>query len=186
MGNDRRRRLLVAARTLFARYGIRATGIDAILEAAEVARMTLYHHFGSKETLLLEAVRLHSEETCAGYQRAMNDAGDDPLARVNAAFEHLGTELAANGPTTDLFLRLAAEIDATQGELQEELRAHRQRLLATFDAALEACGVADARPRAEILVLLLDGARTSAFATGSTRAVDLARHLAVVTLDAIR
>ena len=50
---DARDRLLAAAARLFYAHGIAATGIDALLREAGVAKMTLYHHFGSKEGLAL-------------------------------------------------------------------------------------------------------------------------------------
>ena len=45
-------KLLLAARRLFCRAGIHATGISQILEEAGVARRSLYKHYGSKENLL--------------------------------------------------------------------------------------------------------------------------------------
>ena len=44
-----RDRILVAARELFYRHGIRAVGVETIAEAAATNKMTLYRHFGSKE-----------------------------------------------------------------------------------------------------------------------------------------
>ena len=46
-------RILAAAYDLFSRHGIRAVGIDAIIEKSGVARMTLYRHFTCKEQLVL-------------------------------------------------------------------------------------------------------------------------------------
>ena len=40
-------RILEAADELFSRQGIRAVGIDTIVESSDVARMTLYRHFAS-------------------------------------------------------------------------------------------------------------------------------------------
>ena len=48
-----RERILDAAYDLFSRRGIRAVGIDTIVERAGVARMTLYRHFASKDALVL-------------------------------------------------------------------------------------------------------------------------------------
>ena len=50
-----RDRLIRAASELFCRYGINATGIDAIVEQSGTAKATLYKTFGSKEGLI-EAV----------------------------------------------------------------------------------------------------------------------------------
>jgi len=48
-----RRRILDTAYDLFSRRGIRAVGIDEVVERAGVAKATLYRHFPSKEALAL-------------------------------------------------------------------------------------------------------------------------------------
>lgn len=48
-----RERILTTAYELFAHRGIRAVGIDAIVEQSGVARQTLYRHFASKQELVL-------------------------------------------------------------------------------------------------------------------------------------
>jgi AcrR family transcriptional regulator len=52
-GSPARERILTAAYDLFSRHGVRAVGIDAIVERSGVARMTLYRHFASKDELVL-------------------------------------------------------------------------------------------------------------------------------------
>jgi len=48
-----RERILMAAYELFSRQGVRAVGIDTIIARADVAKMTFYHHFPSKDELVL-------------------------------------------------------------------------------------------------------------------------------------
>ncbi len=48
-----RERIVSTAYTLFCRHGIRAVGVDTIIERAGVAKMTLYRHFKSKDDLVL-------------------------------------------------------------------------------------------------------------------------------------
>lgn len=60
-GNAARERLLDEALMLFARKGFEATSVREIVEAAGVARPTLYYNFRSKEGLYLELV----ERLCA-------------------------------------------------------------------------------------------------------------------------
>ena len=43
-----RERIVSTARDLFRKHGIRGIGVDAIAEAADTNKMTLYRHFGSK------------------------------------------------------------------------------------------------------------------------------------------
>jgi AcrR family transcriptional regulator len=50
-GKATRERLIEAGRALFGARGYDATSIEAILEAADVRRGALYHHFASKQEL---------------------------------------------------------------------------------------------------------------------------------------
>lgn len=52
-----RERILVAAGDLFHKQGIRGVGVEAIAEAADTNKMTLYRYFDSKEELIAEWVR---------------------------------------------------------------------------------------------------------------------------------
>src|SRR5438045_5369482 len=52
-----RERILVVAGDLFHKHGIRGVGVEAIAEAADTNKMTLYRHFSSKDELIAEWVR---------------------------------------------------------------------------------------------------------------------------------
>lgn len=51
--SDARRRILASAYELFSRRGVRAVGIDEVIQHADVAKATLYRHFPSKDDLVL-------------------------------------------------------------------------------------------------------------------------------------
>ena len=52
-----RERILESAYELFSRHGLRAVGIDEVIDRASVAKATLYRHFASKDELVLEFLR---------------------------------------------------------------------------------------------------------------------------------
>jgi len=54
---DRRQEILAAAAGVFAQYGFLGATTRRIAEAAGVNEVTLFRYFGSKETLLLEAMQ---------------------------------------------------------------------------------------------------------------------------------
>lgn len=68
---DTKERLLDEALALFARRGVDAVGIQEIVEAAEVTKPTLYHHFGSKEGL----VKALADRGFARLHRALDELG---------------------------------------------------------------------------------------------------------------
>jgi len=48
-----RQRILDSAYELFSRRGVRAVGVDEVIERADVAKATLYRHFPSKDDLVI-------------------------------------------------------------------------------------------------------------------------------------
>jgi len=60
-GQLTRERLVTVAEALFAEHGFDGTSIDAVLDAANISRGSLYHHFSGKDALF-EAVLLEVEE----------------------------------------------------------------------------------------------------------------------------
>ncbi len=60
MAPPTREHILAAAARLYSEHGFRGTTTRAIAEAAGVNEVTLFRIFGSKETLIVEAMRAHS------------------------------------------------------------------------------------------------------------------------------
>src|SRR5207253_10168423 len=83
-----RERILDAAYDLFSRRGIRAVGIDAIVEQSGVARMTLYRHFASKDALVLAFLERREQRWTKDWlQRAVEQRASDPRQRLLAIFD---------------------------------------------------------------------------------------------------
>jgi len=66
-----RERILETASELFYRNGIQAVGVDAIIGGADVARMSFYRHFKSKEGLVLAFLERRDDE--GGSQKMNNN-----------------------------------------------------------------------------------------------------------------
>ena len=79
-----RERIIVAARDLFYRHGIRAVGVDAIAEAAGTNKMTLYRHFDSKDELVAEYLRGLAVEKHDVWSALETAHPDDPRAQLEA------------------------------------------------------------------------------------------------------
>ena len=83
-----RERILAAAYDLFSRHGLRAVGIDTIIERSGVGKRTLYRHFESKDDLVLEFLRIREERwTKEWLQREVERRTDKPEERLLAIFD---------------------------------------------------------------------------------------------------
>jgi AcrR family transcriptional regulator len=110
-----RRRILDAARSLFATKGFAATSVDEVVRAAEVTKGALYHHFRDK-TDLLRAVYEEQEETSVARLLELAVDVTDPLDQLRAGSRAFLTECL------DPTFRRIALVEAPAGLGWEEWR----------------------------------------------------------------
>jgi AcrR family transcriptional regulator len=83
-----RQRILDTAYELFSKDGIRAVGIERILEHASVAKATLYRHFKTKDDLVLAFLKQREELWTLGFVELEARArGSTPEERLLAIFD---------------------------------------------------------------------------------------------------
>lgn len=83
---EKRRHIVETAYHLFKRDGFHATGIDKIIAKAEVAKMTMYRHFPSKEGLIAEVLDWRAER----FKRQLDQlagAAMTPGEKIAAIFD---------------------------------------------------------------------------------------------------
>lgn len=86
---ERRELLLRAATRVFAERGFGRAGMDDVARAAETSKGGLYFHFPTKQALLAAVVSRAGALLQRRVRAAMEQAGDDPLARADAALSAL-------------------------------------------------------------------------------------------------
>src|SRR4030088_766509 len=125
-----RGRLLNAATRLFCRYGINATGIDAIIDEAGTAKTTLYKLFGSKTNLVhavLESEGRQRREWSIGASEAGGGAPHTKLSRIFPALKSwFGEERFYGCP----FINAVAEHDKDQKQFRAIAMRHKKVVLA--------------------------------------------------------
>jgi AcrR family transcriptional regulator len=85
---DARQRILDSAYELFARRGIRAVGIDEVIDSAGVAKATLYRHFPSKDDLVVAFLQLREQRWTLDWVEAeARRRGATPEQQLLAFFE---------------------------------------------------------------------------------------------------
>ncbi|TDC51062.1 TetR/AcrR family transcriptional regulator [Jiangella ureilytica] len=177
-----RERLLEAAKELTYAQGV-GVGVDALLKAANVARRSLYEHFGGKDGLITEVLRLSAAEDEAAYERTMRAAGDDPRRRILAVFDWLGEVIEE--PDFRGCRYLAAELALADPDHpgHEVTRRYNARIRALLESELRDLDHPRPAHAADQLLVLINGA----LAVGATRPGTLpaaaARELAEHLLD---
>lgn len=84
----KRAAILNAARTLFFEQGYAGVSMDDIAALAGVSKLTVYSHFGDKETLFAEAIRAQCQQMMPDdlFQHELHGPLREQLLEIGAAF----------------------------------------------------------------------------------------------------
>ena len=182
----KRQHLLATAWRLFYRDGYRPVGIDTLLAEADLAKMTLYNHFSSKDDLIVAVIRKRSEEVLAGLAEAVETAGRSSEARLLAVFDWLGILFATKDFNGCAFIRALSEFPEPAHPVHQAAWAHKQAVRKTLVRLAAEAGAKDPAALADALRLLIDGALVAAHATGSAKPARVARTAAAHLLRQAR
>ncbi|MEJ2852999.1 MULTISPECIES: TetR/AcrR family transcriptional regulator [unclassified Saccharothrix] len=146
-------------------------------KAANVARRSLYEHFGGKDGLIAEVLRRTAEEDLTKYATTMDHAGDDPRTRLLAIFDELDRVVAT--PTFRGCRYLAADLSLTPDHPAHEVtRTYRARLHALLRKELDRLAHPNPATAADQLHLLVEGVLATGAANPGTHPGRAAKALA--------
>src|SRR5271167_3926766 len=161
-----RERILSAASELFYRHGIRAVGVDAVAEAAETNKMTLYRHFSSKDELVAGYLQRLAEKAKASWDRLEADYSGEPSAQLRAWLKNMAAHVASGDERGCALANAAVELPEKDHPARRVIEAfktaQRERLVQLCAAA----SLAEPEMLADELFLLLEGARVTAQSMG--------------------
>lgn len=181
-----RDRLLKAAAVLFYNDGLVATGIDAIVERAGVAKKSLYNNFDSKADLVATYLLYRHAEWLGLYESRLKRAST-PKARVLAVFEAYADHAESayeRGFRGCGLLNAAAELPSDHPGRQV-VRGHKEEvegLLAGHVGELLNGAPDRAKSLARHLAYLLEGAIVRAGLEGNSDCVTQATAIAATML----
>lgn len=185
-GSAKREHLMDVAWKLFDRDGFRAAGIDTLLAEAGVAKMTLYHHFVSKDDLVAAVLEAKSREFEAALVATVEAAGRGPLRRVLAVFDWLDAWFRSEGFNGCAFIKAVAEYPDPASKPHRVAVAFKAALLARLTALAAALPVRDPPTLARQLMVLVEGAIVTAHVHHRPAGVADAREAARLLIDAAR
>lgn len=181
-----RERVLRTAADLFYRHGVRNVGVDQIVAASGVAKMSLYKHFPSKDALIHAWLRRRDETWRSWLERRALEAGPDPESRILGVFDALEEWFAEPGFRGCAFVNAAVEL-AEPGHPATAVSVEHQRALLGFLRGLaREAGVARPEMLARQLLLLVEGAIVLAQVHGGVEPAREARRAGRALLAAAR
>lgn len=169
---------------LFCREGFRATGIERVLEEAGVARMTLYHHFRSKDDLVLAAIRRKDEIYRQAFSREVESRAADGRGRLLAMFDVQAGAFRDGRFRGCMFVNAAAEFSDADHPAHRACAEHKRLMLLLVTGWATEAGAADPGGLAGELMMLLDGSAAWRQVMSESGCAERARVAAATLIDA--
>ena len=160
-----RDRIVTTACELFRQHGIRGIGVDAIAEAASTNKMTLYRHFGSKDDLVCETLRVNSEKSGAMWADIETRFPDDAKAQLGAWVTALSDCLQREPSGCDI-ANAAVELKEADHPAHAVIENFKILQRGKLTDLCRRTGTQEPETLADTLLLLLEGARVSRQASG--------------------
>jgi AcrR family transcriptional regulator len=177
-------RIQSAAKDLFYRQGIRATGIEEVCRAADATKMSLYRSFPSKDALVA-AVLCEDAATYDAWFAEVTAGAETPAAKLRAMVEAGAAKVALGAERGCPMLLAQAEFPDPEHPTHRLVAQCKAQMRAGMVELARAAGAEPPELLADTLALLFDGAWASSSYLGSERAAAVLRQGATSVLDAV-
>jgi TetR/AcrR family transcriptional regulator, transcriptional repressor for nem operon len=141
--------------------GYASTGVQEILDEADVPKGSFYHHFASKEAFVKEVLERYVRGENERTEKILRDGKAAPLKRLRRYFEEL---IAVYGPTArisgcligNLSLEMADHSDSIQSLLHLSFSNWQAAITAVLQEAIERGNLAPSNKPQELAAFLLN------------------------------
>ncbi|MEM5330222.1 TetR/AcrR family transcriptional regulator [Paraburkholderia sp. JHI2823] len=149
--------LLRAADELFYREGVRAVGIEAVVERAGVNKMSLYRQFSSKDDLVVAYLQRCDVRFFERFDESLAKHPGEPAKQLVQYFEDLSRRASAPGYRGCPFVNVATEFPDPSHPARRSVDSNKSRLMARLASLAKGAGAKDPAALAEELALLVEG-----------------------------
>jgi AcrR family transcriptional regulator len=181
-----RERILDTACTLFYQCGVRAVGVDLVVERAGVAKTSLYRHFGTKDDLIAAFLAREDADFWATWDRVAHQHSDDAAAELDAHLGWIGERVERPNYRGCPQINVAAEFPDIDHPARKVAAAHKRQMRQRLKGISERLGVARPDELADQLSLLINGAFVSSQIFEPGEATPLLRRTAHALIEASR
>src|SRR4051812_3412560 len=156
-----RERILACASSLFYEQGVRAVGVDLVVERSGVAKTSLYRYFPSKDDLVVAFLEREDVEFWSQWDSVAARHREDAAAELAAQLHWIAERLARSRYRGCPQINVAAEFAAAEHPARQVARAHMQALRTRLENLARRLGVAHPDALALQLAVLVNGAFVS-------------------------
>ncbi len=156
-------RILDVAARLFYQQGYNSTGINQVIDEADIAKGSLYNHFPSKSDLLLAYLQRAHERSFAELETFLSPL-KEPRKKILGLFDYrLKRQLISNFGGCQ-FIKASAEIGREEPKAMDEIKANKDRLRSYIAGLVKQTThkqVLSDEQLADTIFLLLEGGSTT-------------------------
>jgi AcrR family transcriptional regulator len=137
-----RERILATAYRLFLGQGYNSTGINQIIEEADVAKASFYQHFKSKEDLCVGVLQKRHDYIEEQLQ-ALSTQKRSAKMKILASFDLISFLNEKEDFRGCAFLNVLSEIPADNTKIREVIFSHKNNIRQSFKDLLQQAELAD-------------------------------------------
>ncbi len=156
-----RDKILAAAADLFYKQGVRAVGVDLVVEKAGVAKTSLYRHFGTKDDLVVAFLQRMDHDFWQTWDTVTAQHVDDARAELTAQLDWIGERAGQPEYRGCPQLNIAAEFPEVDHPARKLATAHKRELRRRLKVIAERLHCAAPDALAGQLAVLINGAFVS-------------------------
>ena len=180
-----RERLLETAYGMFSTRGVRAVGVDEIIERAGVAKATLYRHFPSKDDLVLAFLEERERRWTVDWVEAeARGRASEPEQQLLAIFDLFDEWFHREDFEGCAFINVMLEMGPRHAVGSASVR-HLENIRAMVRRLAEEAGLRDPRSFADSWHILMKGSIVQAV-EGDLDAASRAKSMARLLIDTHR
>jgi AcrR family transcriptional regulator len=181
-----RDRILRTASALFYQRGVRAVGVDLVVEEAGVAKTSLYRHFRTKDDLIAAFLQREDEDFWNRWSRVTELHKTDPVAELEGHLDWIAERVGRPNYRGCPQLNVAAEFPDSDHPARRVASAHKNELRQRLKGIAERLRVKRPDELAGQLSLLINGAFVSSQILSPGEAAPLLRATAHALIAAAR
>jgi AcrR family transcriptional regulator len=156
-----RARILEVASDLFYKRGVRAVGVDLVIQEAGVAKTSLYRYFPTKDDLIVAFLEREDADFWSVWDAVAGEHADDPAGELDAHMRWIGERLSRSNYRGCPQINVAAEFAERDHPARQVAHAHMQGLRDRLATLARRLGAARPDELAAQLALLVNGAFVS-------------------------
>lgn len=156
-----RQHILEVASTLFYQEGIRAIGVDTIVERSGVGKATLYRHFPTKDDLIVAYLEENDRRFWSRFNKVVTSCEGKPAEQIVALFETLIKRLLKPDFRGCPFLNARVEFPNIDHPAHKFAIKHERELQESLSHLSQQAGARDPEQLANQLMLIINGAMVS-------------------------